>query len=136
MKKSLYFLINILLYWALVTGFDVLKVGSFGAIAALLFGGILFALLSLAVEPVLKFFKFPTNFWGMFLVGFLLNLSYFVVASTGVISSLVTISAGRFGGEFAPIPFPVIELGSTLVVSVLFSILATLLQILVRRLGN
>jgi uncharacterized membrane protein YvlD (DUF360 family) len=136
MKTSLYFVINILLYWALVTGFDVLKVGSFGTIAALLFGGIIFALLSLAVEPVLKFFKFPTNFWGMFLVGFLLNLSYFVVASTGVISSLITIGAGKFGAEFAPIPFPVIQLASTLVVSVVFSILATLLQILVRRLGN
>lgn len=136
MSRGLYTFINVLIYWALVTGLDVLAPGSTGKVFALLIGGILFALLAIAVEPVLGFFKFPTNFWGLLVVGFLLNLIFFIVVSTGMLPGLVTIKVGSLGQEFAPLPFPIFALTSTLIAAVVVSLIASLLQILVRKIGK
>lgn len=136
MSKGLYVFINVLLYWALVTGLEVLQPGSTGRIFALLIGGLLFAGLALTVEPVLGFFKFPTNFWGLLVVGFIVNLLFFILVSSGVLPALVRLQAGNIGGELSPIPFPIIALSSTLLAAVVVSLIATLLQILVRRIGK
>jgi uncharacterized membrane protein YvlD (DUF360 family) len=136
MKKGLYVFINVLVYWALVTGLNVMNVGSFGTVLALLLGGIIFALLALAVEPVLGFFKFPSNFWGLLVVGFILNLVFFVIISSGALASLATMHTGVLGTELSPLPFPHITLGTSVLVAIAVALIATLLQILVRRLGN
>jgi hypothetical protein len=136
MNKSLYFFINVLIYWVVVTAIDGLNAGTFGTLTALILGGLLFALVSFAAEPVLGFFKFPENFWGLLVVGFVLNLLLFIILSTGILSPILKISAGSIGGGFDPLPIPVVTLGSAVVVASVGAVVATLLQILARRLGN
>jgi hypothetical protein len=119
-----------------VTGMNVIQVGSYGQIFALTVGGILFAFLAILIEPLLGFFKFPINFWGLMIVGFLLNLLYFFVLSTGILPAMVILETGNFGGEFSPLPFPVIFLGNKFMVAIFAALIATLLQILFRKLGE
>lgn len=136
MSKTLYFFINVLLFWVLVTALDGLDTGSFGTYTALIIGGIIYAAAAFAVEPVLGFFKFPLNFWGLLVVGFVLNFVVFMIFSIGLLPSILTVSPGTFGGGFEPIPFPEFKLNSDVLVVIVASVLSTLLQILVRKLGK
>ncbi len=137
MTKKFYVFINILIFWVLVTAIDGLNPGSWGMYTALIVGGLVFALLALAVEPVLKFFKFPVNFWGLLVVGFVLNLIMFIIFSIGLLPPILTITTGSFGGgDFRPIPFPIIRMNSSILVAAIGSVIGTLLQILTRQLAS
>lgn len=136
MSKSMFVFVNTLIYFAIVASLSTLEPGSFGNFIALLVGGLIFAALGVAVEPVLSFFKFPVNFWGLLLVGFLLNLVFFGILSFGVLPAILQINAGDFGGELSPLPFPRVNLSTSFVVALLASLLATLTQISVRRLSS
>jgi uncharacterized membrane protein YvlD (DUF360 family) len=136
MSKALYIYINILIYWVLVTMITGLEVGSMGRNSALLLGGIIFAVVAFAVEPLLSFFKFPLNFWGLLVVGFILNIALFLLLSTGILPAVLVIDDGSIGDGFSPLPIPTIELASSLWTAVVSAIIATLLQILTRKLGK
>jgi hypothetical protein len=133
MSKGGYFLVNVLIYWAIVTGINTIDTGSFGTIFALLLGGVMFGLLAFIVEPLLSFFKFPINFWGLLVVGTLLNVIFFTLLSTGILPSIVVFRTGTFGQELSPIPFPIIMLPTKFAVSLLASLIGTIFQIIVRR---
>jgi uncharacterized membrane protein YvlD (DUF360 family) len=136
MTKTLFIFINVLIYCLLVTVIDGLQVGSFGENFALLAGGLIFALLAFAVEPVLSFFRFPLNFWGLLVVGFILNLAMFILLSTGLMPSILVIEEGSIGSGFSPLPVPELELVSPLMTATAAAVVGTLLQIITRRLGN
>lgn len=136
MSKALYFFINILIYWVLVTGVAGLDEGSFGVFTARIVGGLIFAAAAFAVEPVLSFFKFPLNFWGLLVVGFVLNLVVFMLFSTGIMPSVLVVNPGSFGGEFSPLPSPSFNMNSDLLVATVAAVLGTLLQIATRKLGK
>ncbi|MFW5702899.1 MAG: hypothetical protein ACOCXP_02945 [Candidatus Dojkabacteria bacterium] len=136
MGNGLFVFINILLYIALVTIIDGLQPGSLGLATALIAGGILFAIAAVVVEPILSFFKFPLNFWGLLVVGFILNLVLFIVFATGLLPPILTIEQGSLGSGFDPLPLPVLEIDSELLMATLSALIATLFQILLRRLGN
>ena len=135
MDKKFFILVNILIYATVIAGMSTMHLGSFGRIAALVVGGLLFAIAAFLVEPILKFFKFPINFWGLFFVGLLINLIFFVFFSLGLAPSILTISAGTFGSELSPIPFPVIVMSTNFVTCLVASVLTTLVQILTRKIA-
>ena len=127
---------NVLIYWVVVDIVSGLSPGSFGRIFALFVGGLAFALAALAVDPLLGFFKFPSNFWGWLVVGLVINSVLFLILSTGILPSILVIKSGSIGGGFSPIPIPVIKLGSSVMVAFVGAILATLLQISFRKFGS
>jgi uncharacterized membrane protein YvlD (DUF360 family) len=136
MTRSLYFFINILIYWVLVTWITGLDTGSFGRVTALLVGGLLFATASFAVEPVLGFFKFPVNFWGLLVVGFVVNITFFALMSFGFLPAVLNISSGSIGDGFSPLPIVEIKLASSILVALVAAVLGSLLQIVARKLGS
>jgi len=135
MTKAFQISINILIYWVVVTGLTGLHITS-NKIFALVIGGFIFALVALLVEPVLSFFKFPRNFWGLLVVGFIINLSLFIIYSLGFLPLILTVSSGIIGDGLAPIPFPAISLSSPILVAIVAALIATLLQILFRKLAR
>lgn len=136
MNKPLYFIINVLIYWVVITGINAVSPGSFGLIFSLLIGGALFSVLSLLVEPLLGFFKFPLNFWGLLVVGFLVNLLFFIILSTGVLPPIIRFNPGSFGAELAPFNFFNIPLANGFIIALFVSVVATLFQILIRRVSD
>lgn len=112
-----------------------MHVGSFGRITALIIGGLLFSLAAFLVEPILKFFRFPVNFWGLLFVGLLINILFFGFFSLGIAPSILTVSAGNFGSELSPIPFPTIVMATNFVTCIVAAVITTLLQILTRKIA-
>ncbi len=139
MSKGLYFFINILIYSFIITILNTLSPGSagLGMFFTLVIGGIIFAIFALAAEPLLAFFKFPVNFWGLLVIGFILNLIFFAIMSSGVfpVIALVEFNQEFFGEEFKPLPLYV-KINNAFVSSLIASFFTTLLQILTRKLGK
>jgi len=67
-----------------------------GAIGNLI-AGVLFALVYTSLPGILKFFKFPVNFWGKLLIGTLLTMLLLFVLNA-VLPQILTIGEGYVGG--------------------------------------
>lgn len=136
MSKSLEFIVNIMLLSVVIVIVDGIEYVAGSEVYGLIVAGTLFSIGALLAEPILGFFKFPTNFWGLLLVGFIINLGLFMLISTNVLPGVLDIGPGAFGSGFNPIPFFRLELDNTALVAAVAAVLATLLQILVKRLAE
>lgn len=122
-------IVSLLLYWVVASNMPGISV-DYGSVGFFLVG-ILYGLLVVALPEILRFFKFPKNFWGRFLIGSGITLLFFMGLSM-VNPSLVKISAGSLGNiDFIWFSIPkIISLNSPLSVGAFLSVFLTLCSII------
>lgn len=135
MTKQLYLFINVLIFATTLAAFSVFNLASWGSIIAIVIGGLCLGILALLSEPTLTFFKFPINFWGLFLVGLILNSLFFLAINVGLIPGLANLRPGVLQSEFTPLAIR-IELVEEFLVIIFLAIVTTLLQITARKLAE
>src|SRR3972149_4026397 len=86
---------------------------------------------------MLKFFKFPVNFWGKFLVGTLLTLLLLSLLNF-VITGIISFGPGYIGGsDFIIFTIPrLVTLPNPVVVIVVSALLMVLCSIILENLGK
>jgi len=124
-----------LIFWAFVNampGLDSPK-GPIGLAIAGMFYGVIISFL----PNMLKFFKFPVNFWGKFLVGTLLTLLLLSLLNF-VITGIISFGPGYIGGsDFIIFTIPrLVTLPNPVVVIVVSALLMVLCSIILENLGK
>lgn len=122
-------IVNMLLFWVLtltMPGIDSPN-GSIGYFV----GGLLYGILMVLLPEVLRFFKFPKNFWGRFLIGSALTFML-VMGLNFFTPDLLVVNAG-YVGDFNLVWYStpkLITLGSPLAVGVFISVILNLCSII------
>lgn len=96
MKTVFPIVLNILMFFAFVAIMPNVQ-AQHGPVGILL-AGFGFALIMVFLTNILKFFKFPDNFWGKLLIGTLLSLVYFAILQF-VIGGLIKFGSSYIGGS-------------------------------------
>jgi hypothetical protein len=134
--KNLYkILVNMMVFWVFVNampGLDSPK-GPVG----LAIGGIFYGMIFAFLPNILKFFKFPVNFWGKFLIGMLLTLLLLSLLNF-VITGIITFGPGYIGGsDFILFTIPrLISLPNPIVVIIVSALLLVLCSIILESFGK
>ncbi|MFQ5493368.1 MAG: hypothetical protein ACE5DX_04380 [Candidatus Dojkabacteria bacterium] len=136
MKKKLYLVIrNMLIFWVFVTAMPGLSSPK-GPIG-LLIGGLGFGFIMAYLSKVLKFFKFPVNFWGKLIVGSLMTILWMVLMNF-VVKGVIDFGPGYIGGsDFILFTIPkLIRLPNALVIILVSSVLLVVCSIIVGNLAK
>ncbi len=138
MPKSLIVFVNVLIFALLVImipGLDY-RTGSFGDAFSVIAAGLIFSLASLLVENLIKFFKFPVNFWSLVIAGFLVNFAVLALFAAGLFPAILIIKPVVVGSNFAPLPIPSFNLETSLATVGAAALVGVALQMLFRRLAK
>lgn len=103
----------------------------------LLIGGFFYGLVIANLPGILKFFKFPVNFWGKFIVGVLLTIVLLVILNF-VITGVISFGAGYIGGsDFIIFTIPkLVQLPTAISVILVSSVLLVLCSIILDSIGK
>jgi hypothetical protein len=135
MKNLFWILVNMLVFWAFVNampGLDSPK-GPIGLAISGFFYGLVIAFL----PNILKFFKFPVNFWGKFLIGTLLTLLLLSMLNF-LITGIISFGPGYIGGsDFIIFTIPrLVNLPNAVIVIIVSAVLLVLCSIMLESLSK
>src|SRR5262249_6583894 len=99
--------------------------------------GLLYALVYTSLPNILKFFKFPVNFWGKLLIGTLFTLLYLVLLNF-LLTGIINFGPGYIGGsDFIIFSIPkLVELPTAIAVIIFSSVALVLCSIMLDRLSK
>lgn len=129
LKKIGDIIVNLLLFWVLASNMPGISSpnGSIGFFIA----GLLYGVLIVLLPEVLRFFKFPKNFWGRFLIG--TALTFIIIMGMSYLApNLISVSAG-YVGDFDLVWYTtpkILTLGSPIAVGAFISVVLNLCSII------
>jgi uncharacterized membrane protein YvlD (DUF360 family) len=102
---------------------------------SMVIAGILLGLLMYTIDPVLGFFRFPSNFWSYLIIGGIINVIFFILLST-VLVGIIKFGPSTIGGGFGPVDFPTLTLKNETYTVILGAFYAHLLTLFVNQLSK